>query len=191
VEDENGEEVKQKRKARRSKEQMDKDKADEDAERQRLTALFECGDTTFTTLGVIDVNLQPKGTRGRKKGKRLETRGENQKDEKVVTAADENNSSPLPVMIPHSPRAKKQLLYEVKEGEGKEKREDTIAVKKRRGRSKRLVQSLDNDKENRDPSALDGDTRVVDGSTAVVVVERRVLQAVVLNRRVNVKLRMV
>ena len=69
VEDENGEEVKRKRKARRSKEQMDADKAEEQAEKRRLAVLFERGDTTFTTLGVIDVNLQPKGTRGRKKGK--------------------------------------------------------------------------------------------------------------------------
>ena len=70
MEDENGEEVKRKRKARRSKEQMDADKAEEEAVKRRLAALFECGDTTFTTLGVIDVNLQPKGTKGRKKGKR-------------------------------------------------------------------------------------------------------------------------
>ena len=69
VEDENGEEVKRKRKARRSKEQMDNDKAEVEAEKRRLAMLFESGDTTFTTLGVIDVNLQPKGTRGRKKGK--------------------------------------------------------------------------------------------------------------------------
>ena len=52
-----GDEVKRKRKARRSKEQMEQDKANEEAEKRRLAVLFECGDTTFTTLRVIDVNL--------------------------------------------------------------------------------------------------------------------------------------
>ena len=114
-EDENGEEVKQKRKARRSKEQMDRDKADEDAEKQRLTALFECGDTTFTTLGVIDVNLQPKGTRGRKKGKRDEEEEQEEtgkeeagREEDVTKAAGKENSDPSPPSV----RGKRQRRAE-------------------------------------------------------------------------------
>ena len=109
-EDGNGEEVRQKRKARRSKEQMDNDKAEEDTKKRRLTALFECGDTTFTTLGVIDVNLQPKGARGRKKGKRDEEeeeeeaergkkeRGKDEKESETGTA-DKENSDPSPPSV--------------------------------------------------------------------------------------------
>jgi len=115
--DENGEEVKQKRKARRSKEQMEQDKAEEEAEKRRLTALFDCGDTTFTTLGVIDVNLQPKGMRGRKKGKGNENKeqedeegGETRvgKDEKVTREADKENIDPS--RLPSVPRKRQRCL---------------------------------------------------------------------------------
>jgi hypothetical protein len=124
VVDEDGDEVKQKRKARRSKEQIEKDKAEEDAEKRRLTALFDCGDTTFTTLGVIDVNLQPKGTKGRKKGKRdeeeeeeEEERGKKQrgKDEKVseTGTADKENSDPS---LPSVPRKRQRRVERTEVG---------------------------------------------------------------------------
>jgi len=44
-------------------------KAEEDqleAERNRLQGLFDAGDTTFTTLGVIDVNLGAKQRKAKK-----------------------------------------------------------------------------------------------------------------------------
>jgi hypothetical protein len=57
------EEEKKERRARRTKEQIEKEEAEREAEEKRLKALFDAGDTTFTTLGVIDVNL---GTKKRK-----------------------------------------------------------------------------------------------------------------------------
>ena len=114
--DENGDEVKQKRKARRSKEQIDNDKAEEDAEKRRLAALFDCGDTTFTTLGVIDVNLQPKGRKGRSKGKREEEekeeeeergRKEDGKDEQVIETATANKENVDP-SLPSVPRKRQR-----------------------------------------------------------------------------------
>ena len=126
VEDENGEEVKRKRKARRSKEQMDADKAEEQAEKRRLAVLFERGDTTFTTLGVIDVNLQPKGTKGRKKGKcddelegeeagkeagKKAGKGEKEdgQDEQVVETATANKENVDP-SLPSVPRKRQRRV---------------------------------------------------------------------------------
>ena len=126
VEDENGEEVKRKRKARRSKEQMDADKAEEQAEKRRLAVLFERGDTTFTTLGVIDVNLQPKGTKGRKKGKcddelegeeagkeagKKAGKGEKEdgQDEQVVETATANKENVNP-SLPSVPRKRQRRV---------------------------------------------------------------------------------
>lgn len=74
--DEYREEVRQPRKPRRSKQQIEKEEAGAKAEKERLKALFDNGDTTFTTLGVIDVNLKPKGRKkGRKKGKKQGKKG--------------------------------------------------------------------------------------------------------------------
>ena len=117
AEDESGDEVKRKRKARRSKEQMDADKAEEEAEKRRLTVLFERGDTTFTTLGVIDVNLQPKGTRGRKKGKANEEKEEEEergrkedgKDEQVIETATANKENVDP-SLPSVPRKRQRRV---------------------------------------------------------------------------------
>ena len=59
------------RRPRRSKEQIEREEAETRAEKERLQVLFDSGDTTFTTLGVIDVNVMPKGgKKGRKKGKK-------------------------------------------------------------------------------------------------------------------------
>ena len=61
-----GDEEKPEKRRRRT---ADERKADEDkalAERTRLQALYDAGDTTFTTLGVIDVNLRPKGRKAKK-----------------------------------------------------------------------------------------------------------------------------
>ena len=63
------------RKSRRSKEQIEREEAEKKAEQERLKALFDGGDVTFTTLGVIDVNLGVTG-KGRKK-KRKEGGQEN------------------------------------------------------------------------------------------------------------------
>jgi hypothetical protein len=141
VDDENGEEVKRKRKARRSKEQMDADKAEEEAEKRRLAVLFECGDTTFITLGVIDVNLQPKGTKGRKKGKNddelegeeagkeagkeveKEARSEAGNDEQMIetAAANKENVDPsLPSVQRKRQRRGERTLVERKERSGEQ-----------------------------------------------------------------------
>ena len=84
------------RKPRRSKEQIEQEKADKKAESQRLKALFDGGDVTFTTLGVIDVNLVVKG-KGRKKKR--------EKGEETVAAGKENGnqSSPAPSSKRRSP----------------------------------------------------------------------------------------
>jgi len=91
-EDEYGEEVTKRRKPRRSKEQIEKEKAEQEAEERRLRALFDDGDTTFTTLGVIDVNLQPKKQGRKKKEEKGEEREEEGKEkEKVWRAAGKEN----------------------------------------------------------------------------------------------------
>ena len=92
AEEEYGEELRPQRKPRRSKEQIERENAEEEAEKQRLKALFNGGDTTFTTLGVIDVNLKPKGTKKGKKGKKgEEEEDEREKEEKVTRAAGKEN----------------------------------------------------------------------------------------------------
>jgi hypothetical protein len=92
-EDEYGEEeVTKRRKPRRSKEQIEKEKTEQEAEERRLRALFDDGDTTFTTLGVIDVNLQPKKQGRKKKEEKGEEREEEGKEkEKVWRAAGKEN----------------------------------------------------------------------------------------------------
>ena len=151
VEDGNGDEVKRKRKARRSKEQMDADKAEEEAEKRRLAVLFESGDTTFTTLGVIDVSLQPKGTRGRKKGKcddeleeeeeagkeagkeagREAGKGEKgaEKDEQVseTGTADKENIDPSPPAVPRKRQRRVEQTLMERKGRSAE-RTPTMAV---------------------------------------------------------------
>ena len=82
------------RKPRRSKEQMERDKAAQSEEGQRLKALFDGGDTSFTTLGVIDVNVQPKGGKGKGR-KRKQAEGKTTER----TGGKENSSAPvLPVV---------------------------------------------------------------------------------------------
>jgi hypothetical protein len=90
-EEEEEEHERQGRKARRSKEQIEKDNAEQEAKRRRLQALFDGGDTTFTTLGVIDVNLQPKG----KKGRKGEKEEKEEKEESPSTTGKENIDPPL------------------------------------------------------------------------------------------------
>jgi hypothetical protein len=64
--EEDGEEVRQQRRTRRSKEQIEKENEMQEVEKGRVRRLFDEGDTTFTTLGVINVNVLQK-KRGRKK----------------------------------------------------------------------------------------------------------------------------
>jgi len=87
--DDDGAVVRQKRKPRRSKAQIEKEKAEQEAVDSRRRALFDGGDATFTTLGVINVNL-PVKKKGRKKKKRA-------KGEENEPQGDENSdSSPTP-----------------------------------------------------------------------------------------------
>ena len=87
--DDDGEVVQQKRKPRRSKAQIEKEKAEQEAEDSRRRALFDGGDVTFTTLGVIDVNL-PVKKKGRKKKKRAEG------EENEPQGEESSDSSPTP-----------------------------------------------------------------------------------------------
>jgi hypothetical protein len=82
------------RQPRRSKEQMERDRAAEAEEGQRLKALFDGGDTTFTTLGVIDVNVQPKGGKG--KGRKRKPAEEKTTE---TTGGKENSSSPVLAVV--------------------------------------------------------------------------------------------
>jgi hypothetical protein len=87
-----GEEGKKERRRRRTPEEMKEEEDKQEAERGRLQALFDGGDTTFTTLGVIDVNLQPKKKGRKKKGEKGEEREEEGKEkEKVWREADKEN----------------------------------------------------------------------------------------------------
>jgi len=112
--DEYGEEMRQPRKPRRSKQQIEQEEVEAKAEKERLKALFDNGDTTFTTLGVIDVNLRPKGrkkgrNKGKKKGKKGEEEGESEEEEdegeeeKVTRAAGKENIDP-----PHTSATRKR-----------------------------------------------------------------------------------
>ena len=83
------------RKPRRSKEQIEQEKADQKAEKERLKALFDGGDVTFTTLGVIDINLGMKG-KGRKKKR--------EKEEETVAAGKENRESDQAAPAPSKKR---------------------------------------------------------------------------------------
>jgi hypothetical protein len=104
-------------KPRRSKEQIEREEAEKKAEKERLKALFDGGDVTFTTLGVIDVNLGVTG-KGRKKkreegGKenaeesqkesrkrRKEKRGEETaRGRKALTAGEVKANPPAPAPI--------------------------------------------------------------------------------------------
>jgi hypothetical protein len=115
-EDEHGEEV---RRPRRSKQQIEREKAEAEAEKQRLKALFDEGDATFTTLGVIDVNVRPKGKRGRKKKnkkKKGEEEGEEgeegeerkEKEGKVTRRAGKENIEHPPTPAPRKRRKRAQ-----------------------------------------------------------------------------------
>lgn len=88
--DDDGAVVRQKRKPRRSKAQIEKDKAEQEAKDSRQRALFDGGDATFTTLGVIDVNLPVMKKKGRKKKKRA--KGE----ENQPQGEESSDSSPAP-----------------------------------------------------------------------------------------------
>ena len=91
-----------------------------------VAVLFERGNTTFTTLGVIDVNLQPKGTKGRKKGKcddelegeeagkeagKKAGKGEKEdgQDEQVVETATANKENVDP-SLPSVPRKRQRRV---------------------------------------------------------------------------------
>jgi hypothetical protein len=87
--DEYGEEVTQRRKTRRSREQIEKEKAEQEAEEQRLKAMFDEGDTTFTTLGVIDVNLPKKKTKNKQ-----ENETKKAKKVKLSASTDKENADP-------------------------------------------------------------------------------------------------
>ena len=83
------------RKPRRSKEQIEQEKAQQKAEKERLKALFDGGDVTFTTLGVVDVNLGMKG-KGRKKKR--------EKGEETAAAGKENRESDQAAPAPSKKR---------------------------------------------------------------------------------------
>ena len=104
--DDDGEKVRQERKRRRSKEQIEREKAEKEAEDSRRRALFDGGDVTFTTLGVttlgvIDVNL-PVKKKGRKK--KREKGEENAGGEN----AGEENSASSPPPTPRKRRTGQQ-----------------------------------------------------------------------------------
>jgi hypothetical protein len=84
---------------------MERDKAAQAEEGQRLKALFDGGDTTFTTLGVIDVNIQPKGGKGKGKGKGRKRKPAEEKTAER-TGGKENSSSPVLAVVSKKRRAR-------------------------------------------------------------------------------------
>jgi len=66
------------------------DREKEEAEKRRLQGLFDAGDTTFTTLGTVNVNVCPKGRRA-KKAKM--TRAAGQENDEPPVAAQQATSS--------------------------------------------------------------------------------------------------
>ena len=92
------------KKSRRSKEQIQKEAEEKKVEEDRLRALFDSGDSTFTTLGVIDVNVltKRKGRKtkrkegeGEKEGReRDELGGEGKEQGEGMEEAGEENSQP-------------------------------------------------------------------------------------------------
>ena len=138
--DEYGEEIQpQPRKPRRSKQQIEKEEAEAKAEKERLKALFDGGDTTFTTLGVIDVNLRPKGKKGKKnrkknrkkKGKKGEEKeeedeeDEENEEDKVPRAAGKENIDRPQLHAPTKRRRGEQPSSAMMEMQASQLRADT------------------------------------------------------------------
>jgi hypothetical protein len=101
----------QRKKPRRTKEQIDKDEKEQQEKEDRLRALFDGGDTTFSTLGVIDVNvlLKKNGrTRKKREGGQTEGGGDEEKGEEkkkgrgkdLVNAGQENSPQSHPPPAP-------------------------------------------------------------------------------------------
>ena len=110
----------QKRKPRRKPEQIAKENQEQKEKEDRLRALFDAGDTTFTTLGVIDMNVSvEESQRGRKKrGRKKKTgkgvgKGDDKGDEVKkkgrgkAKAGQENSPQPHPG--PPTPKKRRSL----------------------------------------------------------------------------------
>jgi hypothetical protein len=97
-----GEEEKTERRRRRTAEERKSEEDKAEAERTRLQGLYDAGDTTFTTLGVIDVNLRPKGRKA-KKAKASTTTGKENVD--PASATHDATSSAAGAVLVAIPRA--------------------------------------------------------------------------------------
>jgi len=91
-------EQKEKRRRRTSKE-VKEDEAKAQAEKERLQRLFDAGDTTFTTLGVIDVNMGEK-KKGRKKRKTSQSAGKENIDPPSAAVSRKRGRPKIPRQTP-------------------------------------------------------------------------------------------
>ena len=103
------EEEKKERRRRRTSQEVKEDEAKLEAERERLRRLFDAGDTTFTTLGVIDVNMRVQ-ERKAKKAKHSSSAGKENSDHPPAKRdARSSCTTPVPASTTHAAMPLMQL----------------------------------------------------------------------------------
>jgi len=100
-----GEEEKKERRRRRTPAEMKAEEVQLEAERNRLQGLFDAGDTTFTTLGVIDVNLGAKQRKAKKAKKARITASTGKENVDPASATRDVRSSAAAAVLVAMPTA--------------------------------------------------------------------------------------
>jgi hypothetical protein len=103
------EEEKKEKRRRRTSQEVKEDEAKAQAEKERLRRLFDAGDTTFTTLGVIDVNMRVQ-ERKAKKAKHSSSAGKENSEHPPATRDPRPSCTiPVPASATHAAMSVTQL----------------------------------------------------------------------------------
>jgi len=109
-----GQEEKKERRRRRTTEEVKADKEKEEAEKRTLQGLFDAGDTTFTTLGTVNVNVCPKERKAKKAKKTGADGQENRYDEPPVAVQEATSPAAAAVIAtPVAPASAPQAASSV------------------------------------------------------------------------------
>jgi hypothetical protein len=96
---------------RRTSEEVKAGKEKEEAEKRRLQGLFDAGDTTFTTLGTVNVNVCPKERKAKKAKKTGADGQENRYDEPPVAVQEATSPAAAAVIAtPVAPASAPQAV---------------------------------------------------------------------------------
>jgi hypothetical protein len=93
-----GEAEKKERRKRRTTEEVKADKEKEETEKRRLQGLFDAGDNTFTSLGIVNVNVCPKERKAKKAKKTRAAGRENGDPQLAVQEATSSAAAPSAAM---------------------------------------------------------------------------------------------